>query len=104
MATLATALLLAAASGCQSGSTDAPPGLVTALNEISDEYDAYYEDHQAYPDPFSSDHPDMDQYERWNIVTYYGENYGYCIEGDDEQGTWHLRRDATSPAEGECPR
>ena len=74
------------------------------MAKISDGYDAYYEDHHGYPDPFSSDHPKMDRYEEWNIVIYHGGEHGYCIEGDDEGSTWHLTQDADIPAEGECPR
>ena len=99
------------------GCSDSGPadGLVGTLTSISDGLDSYFQDHQEYPPLFelggdfkaTSDWAEAigvpeEELTEWSVIPYYGE-HGYCIEGDDERGTWHVTRDEREPVEGECP-
>ena len=98
----AVVLILGACSG-GSGPSD---GLASALHEAAAAHDTYFAREGRYPDPLTEDGGlAAASLEEWNGVVYYGAAYGYCIEGDDDDGTtWHLRRDDDDPSEGECPR
>ena len=107
---LAPTLLLVSCS--DSGPAE---GLEGTLSSISDGLDSYFQEHQKYPPLFelggdfevTSEWTEAigvreEELTEWNVIPYYGE-HGYCIEGDDERGTWHVTRDDPEPVEGECP-
>lgn len=103
--TAAASMVLVTSFGCTParGPSEA---LETALSDLAAAHDAYYESNEDYPSPFEYDKlkgVSQDELERWNIVVNIIRRSGYCIEGDDETGTWHLMRDAREPAKGDCP-
>ncbi|MFN2588503.1 MAG: hypothetical protein ABR613_10360 [Actinomycetota bacterium] len=87
--------------GCSGGPED---GLEGHLREVAAVHDEHYGEHGKYPRPSDLGEQIEREGERWNLVIYYGRPYGYCLEGDDEKGTWHLQRDSDELEEGECPR
>ena len=103
--TAAASTVLATSFGCAPASGPSE-GLETALSDLAAAHDTYYESNDDYPSPFEYDKLEgvsQDELERWNIVVNVNRELGYCIEGDDETGTWHLVRNAKEPTKGDCP-
>ncbi len=100
------AVLLIAASllaACGGGPEDE---LDRVLREVGTQHDAYFEEHDRYPAPLTMAEDlglSEASLEEWNIDVNYGDDYGYCIEGADEGGTWHLSRGDSEPSGGDCP-
>jgi hypothetical protein len=85
------------------------------LRQIAAGMDSHFADHAEYPRVFEfkngfnveSDFVEAvgvseDALEKWNVIINFGA-FGYCVEGDDDQGTWDLARDDAEPARGDCP-
>jgi hypothetical protein len=100
------ALSLVVLSACGGGG-EADPELTEFFNDIAAEWEAFHVDNGHYPNPMQwAEETDLPQseLEQWNIVVNSGGEHGaYCIEGDDETGTWHYSRGDEEPSEGDCP-
>ena len=104
---IAAALLPLALLGGACSDGGPSDGLDEALDEVAQAHDSYFDEHGEYPDPLSlTEDTELEStlLTEWNVVVYQGGAYGYCIEGDDEDGTtWHQTSEAAEPAAGECP-
>ncbi len=95
-------------AGCLIGacSDDGPTSnLETVLSGIADAEDGYYEEHGGYtidPDVLLTG-ASQEELEAMNIIIDIDERYGYCVEGEDDNGTWHLAMGNEEPSKGECP-
>ena len=93
-------------SGCTNQPAAGPdPDLSRALRQMSTALE-HFVDRGETPsfDQLSQESGLSDEeLKRWTIDIDINADVGYCVEGDDHRGTWHMTRDDDGPVEGDCP-
>lgn len=83
-------------------SNDGPTDeLSSFLNESLAAYEAVADDQDAGPTSLPEG-VDEAEAKHFNLVVNASED-GFCLEGDDESGTWHLISGEDEPEPGDCP-
>ena len=79
--------------------------LDTFLRDVAAAEDDYFAKEHTYTGDIGDlEGIDADTARAMNLVINVNPDVGYCVEGDDEAGTWHISQGSDAVIEGDCPR
>ena len=101
--TVMAALIVAVVSTSCSGDETPADDLDRFLRDVAAAEDDYFAKEHHYTANLDDLKIDAGEARAMNLVMNLNPDIGYCLEGDDEAGTWHLQQNSDAVLEGDCP-